>query len=42
MGLRRVQLFVLGALLLDQVVLLYQFERNLPLGKRIKPLLRAA
>ena len=41
-GLRRVQLFVLGAILLYQVVLLYQFEHNLPLGKRIKPLLRAA
>jgi len=41
-GLQRVQLFVLGAILLYQVVLLYQFEHNLPLGKRIKPLLRAA
>jgi Transposase DDE domain len=38
----RVQLFVLGAILLYQLVLLYQFEYNLPLGKRIKPLLRAA
>jgi hypothetical protein len=41
-GLHRVQLFVLGAILLYQVVLLYQFEHDLPLGKRIKPLLRAA
>ncbi len=41
-GLCRVQLFVLGAILLYQVVLLFQFEYNLPLGKAIKPLLRAA
>jgi len=41
-GLHRVQLFVLGAILLYQLVLLLQFEHNLPLGKRIKPLLRAA
>jgi hypothetical protein len=41
-GGRRVQLVVLGAVLLYQLVLLYQFEHNLPLGKRIKPLLRAA
>src|SRR5215203_550860 len=41
-GLYRVQLFVLGAILLYQLVLLYQFEHNLPLGKHIKPLLRAA
>jgi hypothetical protein len=41
-GKRRVQLVVLGAVLLYQIVLLYQFEHNLPLGKRIKPLLRAA
>lgn len=41
-GIRRVQLFVLGAVLLYQLVLLYQFEHNLPLGTRIKPLLRAA
>jgi hypothetical protein len=41
-GLRRVQLFVLGAVLLYQLILLYQFEHNLPLGKHIKPLLRAA
>lgn len=41
-GLRRTQLFVLGAVLLYQLVLLYQFEAHLPLGKQIKPLLRAA
>src|SRR4051812_3924927 len=41
-GLLRVQLFVLGAILLYQLVLLYQFEYNLPVGKQIKPLLRAA
>lgn len=41
-GLRRTQLVVLGAILLYQLVLLYQFEHDLPLGKRIKPLLRAA
>jgi hypothetical protein len=41
-GLRRVQLVVLGAVLLYQLILLYQFEHKLPLGKHIKPLLRAA
>jgi hypothetical protein len=41
-GLLSVQLFVLGALLLYQLVLLYQFEYGLPLGTQIKPLLRAA
>lgn len=41
-GLRRTQLFLLGAVLLYQLVLLYQFERQLPLGRDIKPLLRAA
>lgn len=41
-GILRTQLFVLGAILLYQIVLLYQFEHNLPLGKSIKPLLRAA
>jgi hypothetical protein len=41
-GLRRTQLIVLGAVLLYQVVLLYQFEHGMPLGKGIKPLLRAA
>lgn len=41
-GLRRTQLIVLGAILLYQLVLLYQFEHQLPLGKAIKPLLKAA
>ena len=41
-GLQRSQLLALGAVVLYQVVLLYQHERNLPLGKGIKPLLRAA
>jgi hypothetical protein len=41
-GLQRSQLLALGAVLLYQLVLLYQYERHLPLGKGIKPLLRAA
>jgi len=41
-GLSRAQLIVLGAILVYQLVLLYQFEQNLPLGRDIKPLLRAA
>jgi hypothetical protein len=41
-GLQRVQLIVLGAVLVYQLVLLYQFQRGLPLGKGIKALLRAA
>ena len=41
-GLKRTQLIVLGAVLLYQIVLLYQFEHHKPLGKGIKPLLRAA
>jgi hypothetical protein len=41
-GLRCTQLFVLGAVLLYQLVLLYQFESGRPLGKHIKPLLKAA
>ena len=41
-GLQRSQLLALGAVVLYQLVLLYQHERNLPLGKGIKPLLRAA
>lgn len=41
-GLQPTRLIVLGAVLLYQLVLLYQFESNLPLGKGIKPLLRAA
>jgi hypothetical protein len=41
-GLQRSQLLALGAVIVYQVVLLYQHEQNLPLGKGIKPLLRAA
>jgi hypothetical protein len=41
-GLKQTRLIVLGAVFLYQLVLLYQFEHNLPLGKGIKPLLRAA
>jgi len=41
-GLNRTQLIVLGAVLLYQLVLLFQFEHHQPLGKGIKPLLRAA
>jgi hypothetical protein len=41
-GLRRTQLLVLGAVLLYQLVLLYQFQHARPLGVGIKALLRAA
>jgi hypothetical protein len=41
-GLRRSQLLALGAIVMYQLALLYQYEHNLPLGKGIKPLLRAA
>lgn len=41
-GLQRSQLLALGAVVVYQLVLLYQHEQNLPLGKGIKPLLRAA
>ena len=41
-GLKRTQLIVLGAVLLYQLALLYQFEQGKPLGQGIKPLLRAA
>jgi hypothetical protein len=41
-GVQRSQLLALGAVVIYQLVLLYQHERNLPLGKGIKPLLRAA
>ena len=41
-GLQRSQLLALGAVVLYQLALLYQHEHNLPLGKGIKPLLRAA
>jgi hypothetical protein len=41
-GLQRVRLIVLGAVLAYQLVLLYQYQRALPLGRAVKPLLRAA
>jgi len=41
-GLKRTQLIVLGAVLLYQLVLLYQFDHGKPLAQGIKPLLRAA
>jgi hypothetical protein len=41
-GLRRTQLLVLGAVLLYQLVLLYQFQHGKPLGRDVKALLRAA
>jgi hypothetical protein len=41
-GLRRSQLLALGAIVIDQLALLSQHEHHLPLGKGIKPLLRAA
>jgi hypothetical protein len=41
-GLQRTRLIVLGAVLVYQLVLLYQFEHNKPLGLGIQPLLRAA
>ncbi len=41
-GLNRTQLIVLGALSFTNWSLLYQFERQLPLGRGVKALLRAA
>lgn len=41
-GLQRSQLLALGAIVIYQLVLLYQHAHNLPRGKGIKPLLRAA
>jgi hypothetical protein len=41
-GLQRSQLLALGAVLVYQLVLFYQHEQNLPLGKGIKSFLRAA
>ena len=41
-GLRRCQLLALGAVLLYQVVLLYQHQHHYPVGVGIKALLRAA
>jgi hypothetical protein len=37
-GLNRCQLFVLGAVLLYQRVLLYQHEHHMPVGTDIRPL----
>ena len=41
-GLARVKLIVLGAVVVYQLVLLFQFQHARPLGKAVKPLLRAA
>ncbi len=41
-GLQRSQLLALGAVVFYQLVLPYQHEHDLPLGKGIKPLLRPA
>ena len=41
-GLQRSQLLALGAVVIYQLVLRYQPEQNLSLGKGIKPFLRAA
>ncbi len=41
-GLRRTQLIVLGAIFVYQLLLLYQLQHNLPLGRNLKPLLKAA
>jgi hypothetical protein len=41
-GLNRTQLIVLGAIIVYQLVLLYQFERQSPFGRGVKALLRAA
>jgi hypothetical protein len=41
-GLKRCQLFALGAILLYQIVLLYQHQRQQPVGVGIQALLRAA
>jgi hypothetical protein len=41
-GVQRSQLLALGAVVVCQLVLLYQHEHDRPLGKGIKPFLRAA
>jgi hypothetical protein len=41
-GLLRTKLFVLGATFLYQLILCYQFLKNLVIGRNIKPLLSAA
>ena len=41
-GLKKCQMLALGAILLYQMVLLYQHQRQQPVGVGIKALLRAA
>jgi hypothetical protein len=41
-GLKKCQMLALGAILLCQIVLLYQHQRQQPVGVGIKALLRAA
>ena len=41
-GLQRSQLLALGAIVIYQLVLLYQHDHHLTPGKGMKPLLRAA
>ena len=41
-GLRRSQLLALGAIFVYQLVLLYQYQHALPIGRGIKAFLRAA
>jgi len=41
-GLRRTKLLGLGAIVIYQIVLFYQHEQKLPVGKGVKALLRAA
>jgi len=41
-GLKRCQLLALGAILLYQIVLLYQHQKQQPVGVGVKVLLRAA
>jgi hypothetical protein len=41
-GLQRSHPLALGAVVIYQLALLYQHERNVPLGKDIRPLLCAA
>jgi hypothetical protein len=41
-GWPRTRLIVLGAVLVYQLILLYQFQHDLPVGQAVKPLLRAA
>ena len=41
-GLKRCRLLALGAVLLYQIVLLYQYQRQQPVGVGVKAILRAA